>query len=127
MDAVIYLDTHVVAWLYVPKLDSLSPAAKQVIEDSDLLISPMVTLELEYLHEIGRLTVGAHQVVQSLGAQLGLRTCDLDFPKIIDRALSENWTRDPFDRIIAAQAVVAGRPLVTRDETIQANCPQAIW
>ena len=114
-------------WLYIPQLSSLSPAAQQHIETSDLLISPMVALELEYLHEIGRLTVRGNDVVQSLTAQLGLRVCDQPFPPIVDRALAQTWTRDPFDRIIAAHAMYADRPLVTRDDTIRANCPVAVW
>lgn len=37
------------------------------------------------------------------------------------------WTRDPFDRMIAAQAIVADAPLVTADRTILANLPLAVW
>jgi PIN domain nuclease of toxin-antitoxin system len=37
------------------------------------------------------------------------------------------WTRDPFDRMIAAQAVVADAPLLTADETILDNLPLATW
>lgn len=127
MDALIYLDTHVVVWLYLPKLDSLSELARTEIEHRDLLISPMVTLELQYLHEIGRLTVDSSQILHSLSAQLGVRTCDLPFPQVIERAVAQHWTRDPFDRLIAAHALAADRPLLTADETIRANCPQAIW
>lgn len=37
------------------------------------------------------------------------------------------WTRDPFDRLIAAHAIVAGAPLLTADRTILENLPQAVW
>jgi PIN domain nuclease of toxin-antitoxin system len=36
------------------------------------------------------------------------------------------WTRDPFDRIIAAQAAVDATPLLTRDRIILSNYPHAI-
>jgi PIN domain nuclease of toxin-antitoxin system len=52
---VIYLDTHVVAWLYAGELGRLSQFASERIEAEDVLISPMVVLELTYLHEIERL------------------------------------------------------------------------
>lgn len=39
----------------------------------------------------------------------------------------ESWTRDPFDRIITAQAAVSGAVLLTRDERIRANYRQAVW
>ncbi|MCP4995668.1 MAG: type II toxin-antitoxin system VapC family toxin [Gammaproteobacteria bacterium] len=50
----IYLDTHVVVWLYVGDLSKFSHPAKAALNTSPLVISPMVILELTYLHEIGR-------------------------------------------------------------------------
>ena len=37
------------------------------------------------------------------------------------------WTRDPFDRLIAAHAIVAGAPLLTADRGILENLPLATW
>ena len=50
----IYLDTHVVAWLYAGLTACLSPAARDMINDNGLYLSPMVILELHHLHETGR-------------------------------------------------------------------------
>jgi len=47
----IYLDTHVVVWLYSGELSLLSEKACQLIEENELLISPLVLLELQYLFE----------------------------------------------------------------------------
>jgi PIN domain nuclease of toxin-antitoxin system len=48
----IYLDTHVVLWLYLRKGEGLSGRARQLIEYEDvIIISPMILLELDYLHE----------------------------------------------------------------------------
>ncbi len=127
MEALIYLDTHVPVWLYAGRLDLLSEHAKELIDEEDLVISPMVTLELEYLHEIGRLTVGGNAIAQSLQAQIGLHTCDLPFPRIIESALDQHWTRDPFDRLIVGHASVSGSVLVTGDETIRRHYPRAQW
>ncbi|MCB8766407.1 hypothetical protein [Planktothrix agardhii] len=38
----IYLDTHVVVWLYAGLTDKLSNLAKSLINTHDLYISPMV-------------------------------------------------------------------------------------
>jgi PIN domain nuclease of toxin-antitoxin system len=127
MAALIYLDTHVVAWLYAGRTDLLSPVAKAAIDRDELLVSPMVALELEYLHEIERLKVRGETVLRSLHGQLGLRVCDLPFPTIIERAIEQRWTRDPFDRVIVAHALAANCPLLTRDETIRKHCRRAIW
>ncbi|HLK10954.1 MAG TPA: hypothetical protein VKW76_06200 [Candidatus Binatia bacterium] len=45
MEALIYLDTHVVAWLYAGRVDLLSARAIQLVNDEDLRISPAVVLE----------------------------------------------------------------------------------
>lgn len=58
----IYLDTHVVIWLYIGDSTRFSETAKKAIEEHDLLISPLVTLELTYLYEIGRLLVQSNQI-----------------------------------------------------------------
>ncbi len=52
----IYLDTHVVVWLYAGLTARLRPAARDLLNTSDLAISPMVFLELQYLYETGRTT-----------------------------------------------------------------------
>ena len=127
MAPVIYLDTHVVAWLFAKRMDLLPQAVRARIEESDLLISPAVKLELQYLFEIGRITVYGAEVVETLGRELALRICDLPFPNVIEVALDVSWTRDPFDRVIASQAMLRGATLVTRDRNLRTHCPQAEW
>jgi PIN domain nuclease of toxin-antitoxin system len=127
VEALIYLDTHVVAWLYAGQSDLLSPKAAKLIEAEDLRISPMVILELEYLHETGRLTVGGNSVTQSLATQLGLQVCDLPFPAVIESALDQHWTRDPFDRVIVGHAALAASVLLTKDQSIRRHYRQARW
>jgi PIN domain nuclease of toxin-antitoxin system len=39
----------------------------------------------------------------------------------------QDWTRDPFDRLITAQAAVGSDVLITKDATITANYPRAVW
>lgn len=122
-----YLDTHVAAWLYAGRVDLLSARARKLIDSEELRISPVVTLELELLREIGRLTVGGNTVVQGLSAQIGLRVCDLSFAAVVEAALDQHWTRDPFDRMIVGQAAVGGSTLVTKDETIRRRYGGARW
>ena len=59
----IYLDTHVVLWLYLRRGEGISERARHSIEyEPEILISPMVLLELDYLHEVGRTTLGSESV-----------------------------------------------------------------
>jgi len=50
-----YLDTQVVVWLCEDNLKRLSNAALDAINDHDLLISPAVLIELNFLYQIKRL------------------------------------------------------------------------
>jgi PIN domain nuclease of toxin-antitoxin system len=125
---VIYLDTHVVVWLYGLGAESLSPEAREAVGGSDdVRISPMVRLELQYLYEIGRVTRPAAEVVDSLGSELGVRVCDTDFLTVVHAAERLDFTRDPFDRLIVAQASVHRAPLVSKDEELHRHYDATIW
>lgn len=62
----IYLDTHVVVWLYMGEPSKLSDNAKHAVREHELRISPMVSLELTYLREIGRLTTDPQVITDFL-------------------------------------------------------------
>jgi PIN domain nuclease of toxin-antitoxin system len=123
----IYLDTHVVAWIYAGKLDLLTPRVKERIEGHDLLISPAVELELQYLYEVKRTAEPAATVLDVLEREIGLKVCSVPFRNVVEVALGQSWTRDPFDRLIVSQAVFRGLPLITRDRMIRTHCPLAFW
>jgi len=127
MESRTYLDTHVVAWVYGGYLRKLPAAVRRSLECDTLIISPMVKLELQYLHEIGRASEPGAAVIDALAASVGLLICDLPFADVVATALELRWTRDPFDRIIVAQAMLQGAPLVTRDRCILENYARAFW
>lgn len=124
----IYLDTHVVVWLFAGRLDLISQNARQVIEDTQtLLISPMVLLELDFLCEIEKIRVDSNQVRTYLNQKIGLTVCDKRFERICKAAAQEKWTRDPFDRLITAQAALTLSGLITKNRTILEHYQQALW
>ncbi len=127
MEGVVRLDTHVVVWLYAGQLDRISPTGLAAIKSADLAISPMVQLELTYLHEIGRLRVSGAEVVNDLSNRLPLTISDQQFRAVAQAAASLSWTRDPFDRLIVADCLAANGRLLTKDQTIRANTSLAFW
>jgi PIN domain nuclease of toxin-antitoxin system len=123
----VYLDTHVVVWLYAGAVELLSDRARELVEGSDLLVSPMVLLELQYLNQTGRTTEGGDTVVEHLGRTIGLETCDAGFRHVARLAATMRWTRDPFDRIIVAQAMCRESLLLSKDRVIRDNYSKAVW
>ena len=124
----IYLDTHVVVQLYTQAVAGFSDMVLQLLEhESDIRISPMARLETEYLYEIKRLNTQAITIIDSRESSIGLITCSAPFNAVTKAAESLSWTRDPFDRLIVAQASLYDAPLVTKDEKIHLNYKKAIW
>jgi hypothetical protein len=79
----------------------------------------MVALELEYLYQVKRKTSSAATVLQSPQHAVDLRQDDSSFAAVTNAATRTTWTHDPFDLIIAAQALVAGCPLLRANATIR--------
>ncbi len=128
MASLIYLDTHVVAWLYAEGGAALPSASAQIIETTqDIRISPMVRMELQYLYEIQRVTQPPLTVLDDLTTALGLSICNAPFAAVVRAAEQQSWTRDPFDRLIVAQAALHDAVLLTKDSRIQAHYQKAFW
>ena len=123
----IRLDTHVVVWLYTGEIERLSDAAVEALEAEEPIVSPMVQLELTFLHEIGRLSVTGADIIGDLANRIGLRLSDTPMATVVQAAASLTWTRDPFDRMIVADAQAAGVGLITKDREIHRNTTIAAW
>jgi PIN domain nuclease of toxin-antitoxin system len=123
-----YLDTNALVWLAQGDLAHFGPRAAKLLKQADLLFSPMVLLELEFLFEIKRIKQPARDVQRKVEHELGVRLCDLPFATIASAALDEKWTRDPFDRLIVANAKANGFAwLISADEEIARHYPRTVW
>jgi PIN domain nuclease of toxin-antitoxin system len=123
----IYLDTHAVVWLYAGLLGKFHQPVRTLMNELDIMISSMVRLELQYLFEIDKVTEDSDTIVTDLANRIGLRISDKDFNAIIGEALKFSWTRDPFDRVIVANAGLDDSILVTKDQSILEHYPHARW
>jgi PIN domain nuclease of toxin-antitoxin system len=127
MATLVHLDTHVLVWLFGGRTDLLSSLAQTLLEEGELFCSPIAALELRYLQETGRLGVSPGLVLSSLSRELGLRVCVAPFFEVVEHAYQETWTRDPFDRLIVAQARLRGARLLSKDRRIREFCESACW
>lgn len=121
-----YLDTHVAAAICTAS-GKLSAAASAELDAAELRISPMVVLELQFLREIGRLKTSSDDFVRILRRDFEVEVCDNPWIEVTRSAVTENWTRDPFDRLIVAHARCVGGRLITRDRQIRKHFDAAVW
>jgi len=124
----IHLDTHVALWLFDGRLDKLSPTARSLLRASSRpMVSPMVRLELTFLHEIGRTRYPAVEILDALRVEIDLGAAEASFERVAAIASTVSWTRDPFDRMIVAHALADDLPLLTIDSRICENTAIARW
>ena len=87
----------------------------------------MAILELEVLSELRRIANDSAEIIADLGSEFGLTVASTPFIAVIEAARTFAWTRDPFDRLIVANAIADGARLLTADATILANFKDAVW
>jgi PIN domain nuclease of toxin-antitoxin system len=113
----ILLDTHVILWWYaMPKL--LSPEARELIEDTQnsLFASAVATWELCIKRMLGKISFPDRLLDKMAIDMIELPVSSQHAREIVNL---EKIHKDPFDRLLIAQARVDDLPLMTRDKTIK--------
>ncbi|HXV59587.1 MAG TPA: PIN domain-containing protein [Vicinamibacteria bacterium] len=113
----IILDTHFLIWLVL--------GSDRVAEFSWIGVyrpwgvSPISLLEIQFLSEVGRLRVKNSDFVEALASDDRFVIDDAPLAALFRQALSLGWTRDPFDRLLAAHSLARRVPLCSTDSTIR--------
>lgn len=123
----VFLDTHAAVAVAGREPGVFGPAARKALQASERLISGAVILELAYLHEVGKLLEPAREVRADLARTWDVQASADTLRDLADAAVDLDWTRDPFDRLIVANAMLHDAPLVTRDRQIHEHYPKAVW
>lgn len=122
-----FLDTHAAVALAEGRREVFGHAATDLLERSALFISPAVRLELAFLKELQKIRVGADEILAALKTDVGLALAPDPIDQIVDHAIGLDWTRDPFDRLLVATALLHRSPLITRDRNIHDHFSEAVW
>ena len=120
------LDTHAVIW-YVEDAPQLSESAAEEIGNpaNDVLVSAVVAWEIAIKRSIGKLPEGHDFVGVMLAAGAhGLPVEILHANRVQDLPTHH---RDPFDRMLIAQATVEGATIVSSDERIRRYDVPVLW
>ena len=88
-----------------------------------LRFTPIALLELEFLQEVGRGTFTTARPADMVAEDPRWIVDDPPLSSVIRHALALTWTRDPFDRLIAAHAVFRGWRLATSDGVMLDSLP----
>lgn len=127
MESLVFLDTHAAIWLYAGELDLFSNKALQLINEHRICISHIVKLEIKYLNEIGRVKQTPDVIIDALISEIELTFSKNSFERIVNQAVHFDFSRDPFDRIIVADASINNSYLISKDDIIQRHYKNTIW
>jgi PIN domain nuclease of toxin-antitoxin system len=133
--ASLVVDSHAFIW-YVQASPRLSEKARQAMDDATaadapLMISAVTIVELVYLVEKGTFTqanVDAfYEILEAADSGFEVVPIDGSVARAVSR-IPRAAVADPFDRMIAATALVRAVPLVTYDRRLrQAAVLETIW
>lgn len=126
------LDTHSLLW-YTLNDPKLSATANTLILDAanEILVSPASYWEIAIKISIGKLTVQQpfEDFIDACISQYGFRLLPIH-PDHTVRVASLPFSakhKDPFDRLIVAQALVQSIPLISDDPALDAYGIQRLW
>lgn len=111
--AVILLDTHAAIWI-AQRHRRVRPLERF----ARLYLSPASVLEIQFLFEAGRLRLSEGRSPVALAADDRWRLDEPPAAKWFAAACELNWTRDPFDRLLAAHARLRRWKLATADDLL---------
>ncbi len=124
------LDTHVMLWAAAAS-QRLAPDARATLEDlgTTLLWSPVSTAELAIKSSIGKLHLPKPlpDFLERHIEQLGLTPLPLTDAHALALESLPIHHRDPFDRLLIAQAIVEAIPLISADPALGNYGVRVIW
>ena len=125
----ILLDTHSLLW-WLDNDDRLSRRAREAIQNpiTQVLVSVGSLWEIAIKHQLGKLK--ASNLVNNFQKELddaGFVELPISGVHAIRAAILPINHRDPFDRLLIAQAEIENVPIVSRDSQFDAYGVHRVW
>ena len=124
------LDTQIWLWMQASP-ERFSSAARHMVDDQDnvLLLSPVSAWEISTKYALGRLTlpIPPAEYVPSRMKSSGVDALPLQHSHALQIAVLPWHHRDPFDRLLIAQAQVEDLSILSADRQLAAYDVQVHW
>lgn len=126
----ILLDTHSFIWLDINP-SQLSHIAHSVIADKQntLFLSVVSIWEIQIKLQIGKLTLN-NTAADTLAQQQKtnrIQLLNIELPHVLKVGELPLHHKDPFDRLLIAQAMVEGYTLLGKDEIFKSYSVSVLW
>ena len=127
----VLLDTHAFLWWVGDRAAQLSPRAVEVIEDaaSEVFVSAVTGMEIASKAARGRLELPApaESYVPDRMARHRFQPLAVELPHALRAGSLPDVHRDPWDRLLIAQAQLESMPIVTADPLVGQYDVDVIW
>lgn len=126
----VLLDTHAIVW-WATGDERLSPKARVTIADPDteVFISIASAWEIQIKASLEKLTL--NETVDALYRDLIIdhqfRILGVELDDVDHLSMLPPHHRDPFDRMLVAQAIRRGTEFVTKDQLVAAYGVSVLW
>jgi PIN domain nuclease of toxin-antitoxin system len=124
------LDTHALLWWWKDDPRLSKPAAAAIADEANtVLISAASAWEIAIKHRIGKLP-GAEIAVRDFNeliASDGFTHLAITYQHALKAGTFASEHRDPFDRMLAAQALIERATLVTDDAVMKGFRAKCFW
>jgi PIN domain nuclease of toxin-antitoxin system len=124
------LDTHALLWWWSDDKRLSKRASKAISDENNIvLISAASAWEIATKHRIGKLP-GAERAVAEFNELIvsdGFTHLNVSYGHALKAGGFTMEHRDPFDRMLAAQAIIEGATLVTDDAAMKLFRVKCFW
>jgi PIN domain nuclease of toxin-antitoxin system len=126
----VLLDTCTFLWI-AGQPAALSPRARTLFQDPDneIHLSAASSWEIAIKYALGRLPLpeSPERLIPRLRERHGIAALPIDEEATLHLSRLPDHHRDPFDRILVAQAIVHGMTLLTPDPLVTQYPARVIW
>ena len=126
----ILLDTHTFIW-WDSQIDKLSATALQTCQEpkNTIFLSVASVWEMQIKHQLGKLTLDLPlaEIIDTQRNTNGIEILSVELPQVLALNQFPLHHRDPFDRLLLAQATAEGAVLLSCDPAFDAYSANVLW